>query len=229
MSTVTATGGSPIQTRRNQHLWLKISGFVVILAFVVFFVAKYVFHYYLNYNEKTFTDPIAGAANYWTMRGWLLMHISGGMVAALTGPWQFWTGFRSRFYRVHRWMGRIFLGSVAVGAAGAFHLAVSTTFGWAFGLALIVMASAWVTSAAIAWYAILKRRVAIHKVWMVRAYVVTFGFVVFRIFNDYGPTSHLQPDGDRGVAAAWVCWVVPMMIVEVIQQLRKLQAPPTLS
>ena len=50
-----------------------------------------------------------GAPNYWMMRGWLLLHITAGTIAILTGPWQFWTGFRKRHARLHRWMGRIFL------------------------------------------------------------------------------------------------------------------------
>ena len=35
---------------------------------------------------------------------------------------------------------------------------------------------------------------ALHKEWMIRAYVVTFAFVTFRILSDYGPTSRLQPE-----------------------------------
>jgi len=226
MSTFPAAGRFTAQpAKKTPIFWAKALGFVFIVAIAAAFVGKYVFHYYLNYNQATYTDPVAGEANYWAMRGWLLMHITGGMVAVLTGPWQFWTGFRSRFYRIHRWMGRVFLGSVAVGSAGAFSLAVSTTNGWAFGFALFVMASAWVTCAGMAYYAILKRRVAIHKDWMLRAYVVTFGFVTFRILSDYGPTSHLQPDNDKGISIAWTCWVVPLMIVEVIQQLRRMRSP----
>ena len=71
-----------------------------ILAVAAGFVLKYVFRYYLHYDQPAFEDPVRGAANYWTMRGWLLVHMSGGMLALLTGPWQFWTGFRAR--RHHR-------------------------------------------------------------------------------------------------------------------------------
>jgi hypothetical protein len=74
----------------------------VILAAAVAFVLRYVFRYYLHYSAAAYTDPVLGAANYWTMRGWLLMHITGGMVALLTGPFQFWTGFRMRYVNLHR-------------------------------------------------------------------------------------------------------------------------------
>lgn len=147
----------------------KVLGSAAVLAVAITFIIRYVFRYYLNYNEAAFTDPIRGGANYWAMRGWLLMHMTGGMAALLAGPWEFWTGFRTRHARLHRWTGRIFLCGVAVGSIGAFHMAMATTFGWAFGFALGALGTAWVTTSAMAYYAILKRRIQVHKEWMVRA------------------------------------------------------------
>ncbi len=213
-----ATKGTPIRV-------LKLLASAAILAVAVGLVFKYVFRYYLNYNQAAFTDPIRGAANYWAMRGWLLMHMTSGMVALLTGPWQFWTGFRARYARLHRWTGRLFLGAVAVGCVGAYRMAIATTFGWAYGFALLVLATTWATTAGLAYYAILKRRIEIHKEWMVRAYVVTFAFVTVRLLNDYGPTSHLQPDTDRIVTITWASWVLPLLVAEDILQLRRMRSP----
>jgi len=130
MSTV-ATSGREIAPaiRKTPRLTAKLVVSAAILALALAFVFKYVFRYYLNYNQAAYTDPSLGAANYWTQRGWLLMHMTGGMVALLTGPWQFWTGFRMRYARLHRWTGRLFLLGVAVGSIGAFHMAIVTTFG----------------------------------------------------------------------------------------------------
>jgi uncharacterized membrane protein len=200
----------------------KLVGFALLLAVALFFVAQYVFRYYLHYDEASFTDPLRGAANYWSMRGWLLLHITSGMVALLTGPWQFWTGFRQRFWRIHRWTGRTFLIAVAIGSLCAFRLAFATTFGWAFGVALFFLAATWASTAGMAYLAILKGKIEIHKEWMVRAYVVTFAFVTFRLLNDYPPLSHLEPGGDRIITIGWASWVVPLMISEVIMQIRRL-------
>lgn len=207
--------------RATPNRALKILASAAILAVAVAFVYKYVFFYYRHYNPVSFAE---GAPNYWPMRGWLLMHMTGGMVALLTGPWQFWTGFRARYVRLHRWTGRLFLLGVAVGSVGAYRMAVSTTFGWAFGFSLLGLAFAWVTTAGMAYYAILKRRVQIHKEWMVRAYVVTFAFVTFRVLNDYGPTSHFQPANDRAITIGWVCWALPLLVTEVILQLRRMRS-----
>lgn len=53
--------------------------------------------------------------------------------------------------------------------------------------------------------------------------VVTFAFVTFRLLNDYGPTtSHAQPDRDRAITIGWASWVFPLLITEVVSQLRRM-------
>ena len=108
-------------------------------------------------------------------------------------------------------------------------MAIATTFGWNFGFALLALDTAWVTTAGMAVYAILRRRIPIHKEWMVRAYVVTFAFVTFRVLNDYGPTSRLEPADQRVVTIGWACWALPLLVTEVILQLRRMRSPLTSS
>jgi hypothetical protein len=145
------------------------------------------------------------------------------MVALLTAPWQFFTGLTGRRMNLHRYTRRIFLGGVIVGVIGATYLAFTTTFGWAFGFRILGLAAAWASTTAMAYYAIKRGQVEIHKEWMVRAYVVTFAFVTFRVFSDYGPTSHMKPVGDLAITLAWACWVVPLFITELILQLRRMR------
>ena len=224
MSSLSAPGSVAVEvSTKNRNLTVKIVLFTAMLAVAMTFVGKYVFRYYLHYNEAAFTDPARGAANYWALRGWLLMHISGGMVALLAGPWQFWTGFRMKFANIHRWTGRIFLCGVAVGSIGALRLIIDTTFGWGFGLSLFGVVLAWLTTTGMAYYAISSGNVTVHKEWMVRAYVVTFAFVTFRVFNDYGPTSRLQPDSDRAITIGWASWALPLLVAEVILQMRQMR------
>lgn len=40
----------------------------------------------------------------------LRLHIGGGIVAAFTGPPQFWGGFRNRFRALHRTLGKVYIG-----------------------------------------------------------------------------------------------------------------------
>jgi uncharacterized membrane protein len=223
MASVTTSGQVlPASEGRTPYFAWKVLGFAALLGVAIFFVWYYVFYYYLHYNQAGFTNPYHGASNYWVMRGWVLMHITAGMTALLIGPWQFWTGFRMRYARIHRWTGRVFLCAVSLGSVAAFRLVFATTSGWAFGSGLFFLALAWITTAAMAYYAILNGRVAIHKEWMIRAYVVTFAFVTFRLISNWAPTSNLKPEEHVPIVAAWACWAVPFFFTEVILQLRRM-------
>ncbi len=206
------------QSGRTPLFVAKIFGFVVLLGVALWFVVNYPLQYLLHYNEAHFTNPASGAANYWRDRFWLCTHFGGGMLALLVGPWQFWTGFRARYARLHRWTGRLFLAGVLLGSIGAVRLIAATTFGWAFGTSIASLLLAWMATAGVAYLAILNGRVETHKTWMVRAYVVTFGFVTFRAFNDHGPVSRLQPVGDRSITMGWACWAIPLLLTIAIQE-----------
>jgi hypothetical protein len=182
-----------------------------IVTIAVAFVVKYVLFYYRHYDAASFDT-------YWPRRFWLFLHINGGTLALLTGPFQFWTGLRQRNLNVHRWTGRLFLLGVAMGVTGAVGMAVMAVGAWAFEVGLMGMASAWLVTTSFAYVTIRRKLVALHKEWMIRAYVVTFSFVTFRIMTDYSPMATLKPEGDRDITVAWASWVVPLAIAEIILQ-----------
>jgi uncharacterized membrane protein len=186
------------------------------------FVFHYVFPYYLHYNPEEFEG-------FWPRRGWLLAHISSGMVALLIGPFQFSRWLRQRYLRLHRVMGRVYLIAILCGSIGALALSITTPDGgpWSLGLQGLILA--WVTTAGMAYYAIRQRQIQVHQEWMVRSYVVTFAFVTFRILYDVPPMSRLGPPNERGITYIWACWAVPLLATEVILQLRRMRPRATQS
>lgn len=218
-TTITAPLGVQTGTSRTK-LTAAVLAWAGIVALAVGFVIKYVLFYYRHYDAASF-DP------YWPRRGWLFLHMNGGALALLTGPMQFWTGLRRRNLTFHRWTGRLFLLGVGMGVTGSVGLAVTTANGWAFETALMALALAWATTAAMAYVSIRKRLVEVHKQWMIRAYVVTFAFVTFRYLQDYSPLSRLRPENDRDITIAWACWVVPLAVTEMVFHLRQLRTAST--
>ncbi len=200
--------------------WPKSLALAIVLLIAAWFVLRYVFHYYLNYNQAAFASS---AANYWPMRGWLLLHISSGMVALLTGPWQFSRRLRQRYLQLHRVSGRVYVIAVLCGCTAAFRLAIGTTFGKAWGFGLVSLAFAWATTTLMAYYAVRQRQISIHKEWMIRSYVVTFAFVTFRVFNDFPPMMNWLPEADRSNTYIWASWAIPLLIAEVVLQLVRMR------
>ena len=200
-----------IRSRRVAAVLLSLTA----LAAVVF-VAGAAVPYFLS---SSFGPP-----EYAPRRGWLLLHIVGGMIALLTGPVQLWLGLADRGMAWHRRMGIGYMTGVGVGSFGAFYLATHTDFGWVFGAGLFSLAVAWVTTTTLAYLAIKRSLAEQHKEWMIRSYVVTFAFVTFRVIQPSLQAAQIGTPLEQLAVAAWACWAVPLLIAELVIQGRKVLA-----
>lgn len=169
-----------------------------------------------------FVSSSYGPPEYAPRRGWLLLHITGGIIALLTGPVQLWLGLADRGMAWHRKMGIGYMTGVGIGSIGAFYMATHTDFGWLFGAGLFGLAVAWVTTTGLAFLAIRRSLIDQHKEWMIRSYVVTFAFVTFRVIQPALAAAHVGTLTEDLAAAAWACWAVPLLITELVIQGRKI-------
>jgi hypothetical protein len=191
-----------------------IAIWAVLTAVAIAFILTYTTRYFMHYDPTTF-GPL------WSRRLALLLHIIGGIVALLIAPWQFWSGYRRMPMAVHRLTGQMFLAAVALGSAGGFYLAFTTTLGWPFAFGITMLNAAWIATTGMAYYAIRHRLIAVHREWMIRAYIVTFAFVSIRLFNDVLPTSQLA-GSDLAITLSWASWVIPLSIAELIFQINNI-------
>jgi hypothetical protein len=185
------------------------------VAAVVFFAAV-ALPYFLS---STYGPP-----EYAPRRGWLLLHIAGGAVALLTGPVQLWLGISNRGMAWHRRMGMAYMAAVGVGSLAGLYLAVNTDFGWTFGTGLAGLALAWILTTGLAFLAIRRFLTEQHKEWMIRSYVVTFAFVIFRVVFPALEAAGIGTVQEQLATAAWVSWTVPLLLTEVVLQGRKILA-----
>jgi hypothetical protein len=158
---------------------------------------------------------------YWPRRWWLLLHISTGMVALLSGPVQLWLGLTSARPELHRRIGITYVGSVAVSAVAGYYLAFNTTFGWVFGAGLAGLATAWLTTTGLALVAIRRHLIEQHKEWMIRSYVVTTAFITFRALSEVLKAAGVGTVSEQIAICSWFCWAVPLLVTEAILQGRK--------
>jgi uncharacterized membrane protein len=159
---------------------------------------------------------------YWSRRFWLLTHTVAGLLATLLGPLQFIRGLRTRHPALHRLTGKVYLTAVLVAAICALVLAATVTIGesypWtsrSYQVGLVLGAGLWLLTAAIAYAAIRRREVALHRAWMLRNYTVTFFFIAFFAAFDLALYA-----GWEGVVAftgplVFGCLMLPLAIVEL--------------
>ena len=153
---------------------------------------------------------------------WLVLHIVGGIVALLAGPLQFSAAVRRRYLTVHRWTGRLYLVSVAVSVASAIRILLLPHSSFGFRIGIGGLALAWVATTGLAYAAVRRRQIALHREWMIRSYVVTFGFVVFRLLLDPLMSLGIATPPEIVSAVSWMCWALPLLVTEVVLSSRKI-------
>ena len=216
-SSATLSGGS--STRSSSRI-ITIGLLAIASGFAARFIWHYAAPYFMHFDVKQFEG-------YWPHRFRLITHIGGGILALICGTFQLWTGLRMKAMNVHRWIGRVYLVGAAVGITGAFLMAVYSQ-PRSVGVGLMGLASAWILTTGVAWAAILRGQVELHKEWMMRSYIVAFGFVTFRFITDMMPGINARlgsNPGDSATSVAWMCWVLPLAVYEVILQMKRLRAP----
>jgi len=159
---------------------------------------------------------------YWPRRGWLLLHIAGGLIALLFGPLQLWLGLHHVKIGVHRKLGMVYFAGMTIGSIAAIVLALKTDLGVIFGSGLFFLAMAWISTTTLAYVAIRRNLLDQHREWTIRSYVVTFAFVTFRI-GQIALVGAGIPIGTAVSIMAWACWAVPLPVAELIIQGRKLK------
>jgi predicted membrane protein DUF2306 len=199
---------APTPDRHNKAI------LIVPIAIALWFLDSYAFQY-LTLDRNRF-------GIYWERREWLFVHIIAGMLALLLGPIQFWLGLYRREKLLHRILGGGYVLAVFTSGTAAIYLARHTDFGWIFGMGLTFMSVAWIVSTALAIIAISFHLVEQHREWMVRSYVLTYGFVIFRMFNQILQTVGVGTMLDQMTAASWFSWSVPLLVTECLIQGRKI-------
>jgi hypothetical protein len=158
----------------------------------------------------------------WPRRWWLLLHITTGIVALFSGPVQLWLGLTDQRPHLHRRLGVIYLTAVGTSSFAAYYLATHTDFGIVFGAGLSGLATAWVVTTGLAYLAIRRHLLDLHKEWMIRSYVVTTGFISFRLLVVLLGAGGIGTIQERIGIAAWFCWSIPLLVTEAILQGRKI-------
>ncbi|MEN2281123.1 DUF2306 domain-containing protein [Algoriphagus sp. SE2] len=190
---------------------------LIAIAILTLLAGKFILHDALPYYS--FDPEVFGRWKDFQFS--LIGHISGGLIALLIGPIQFWESFRKSNYKIHRILGKIYLGAILLGTVSSTYLAWNTAIkiniNWA--LALQGLALAWFVTIAFAYLSILRKNIDLHREWMIKSYVVTFAFVSFRFMSDLQILQDLEINGETLI---WVSWVIPLLITEMILSYKKL-------
>ena len=191
--------------------------FVATIGVVLWFLNGFALRY--------LTDEIGVLGIYWPQRSWLHVHIGAGIFALLLGPVLLWLPLERASRIAHHLTLIAYVIASAVAGMTAFYLAFHTAFGLVVALGFTTMAIAWIIALLFTAIAAIRSFSEQYREWLIRSFVLTFGFVFYRvgceIFNFSGHGTFLEQMN----ASSWLGWSVPMMITEAFLQGRKLLGP----
>ena len=134
---------------------------------------------------------------------WLMLaHGVPGALALLLGAFQFSSRLRARYLQVHRVMGRIYVGCVAISAPVAVAVAIALPIPTLL-MAASIQAMGWVVTTATGLYCVRTGRIQQHREWMMRSYPFAAVFVVVRVLVAIPAIARM---GELGLAT--VVWSV---------------------
>ncbi len=162
----------------NPMIAVKRIALLLFWALVIFtsayFVWTDVFSYFRGYRSSVYGDSL------FKNQIFVVMHMTGGTIALITGPTQFWKSFRDKYRSVHRLMGKFYL----IGCLLIVGSAIRTVFFSACRpcqLSLFVTTVLLLITTLTAWFAIKQGNVKQHRQFMVRSYVLILAFILVRI------------------------------------------------
>jgi len=141
-------------------------------------------------------------------------HVFASAIALLLGPFQFSSRLRTKYLKLHRLAGRIYLSvGVLLGGLAGLYVAQFAFGGIVSIVGFSVLAITWLVTGAIALYSIGKKDVVAHRKWMIRNFSLTFAAVTLRIYLGLSVAIGIEFE-EFYPLVAWLCWVPNILIAD---------------
>lgn len=140
-------------------------------------------------------------------------HFVFAPLALLVGPFQFVERLRRSRPRVHRALGWVYVGCIAVAGVASLLLAPGSYGGLVTHFGFGMLGGLWLLTTGLALWHARHRRWVQHRDWMVRSFALTYGAVTLRLWigvfmaqgHDFESTYQ---------TVAWLSWVPNLLIAE---------------
>jgi len=148
-----------------------------------------------------------------------MIHIVPGLLFVTLGPLQFVPKLRARRPGLHRWTGRVvLLSGIVIGATGLVMSPQMAVGGATETAATMLFATLFLFALCRAFVAIRRRRVAVHREWMIRAFAiglaVSFVRPIVGVFFATSRITHLTPHDFFGIAF-WLGFTIQSIAAEI--------------
>ncbi len=188
-----------------------------ILAFLSLYLGIITFAYF---SLRTDIGFLLAKQDFITDRTWMTafyIHISSSILVVLTGPFQFVKKLRQRYLRLHRTLGKVYVGAVLfLAAPSGFYMALYANGGWWSQAGFTLLSLLWFSSTFLAYKKVREHKIAEHRKWMIRSYALSFSAITLRL---YVPLLSLYIGWEHDFVVqitAWINWIPNLLVAEWI-------------
>lgn len=180
----------------------------ILLALGVWFLSQELV--YAAFRERTGESLIRTTA--------LIARLAFATPLLLLPPFQFSRRVRMRWPLWHRRIGQFYLGSAILAASLAIYLGV-TFDSLGRRTPVTIFAVVWLFFSVSALVSARRRSFVAHEQFVVRSYAMALAFVFVRVMGEFEDSlfSFLPDRTLRGVTREWLCFVLPLLVVEAWQ------------
>lgn len=145
------------------------------------------------------------------------IHITGGMLAILIGPFQFLKPIRRKRMGLHKQLGKIYIGAILfLAGPSGLYMAFYAEGGWMGSLGFTIMSLLWFWTTYRAYETIRKRDYNGHVRWITRSYALSFAAVTLRLYVPLTSWVLDLPEDFVVTSSAWVSWIPNLIVAEII-------------
>jgi len=168
---------------------------------------------FLQGREATFTGVYRVA---------FYLHIVSGPVVLLNGLVLLSEHVRRTCRGVHRWLGRVQATAVLVVLLPSGAMMAKHSFGgWGGGFSFLLLSVATAGCTVLGIANAVRGRYASHRRWMLRSYVLICSAVALRLISGAASAVGVEDPETAYIVAAWVSWLVPLSIFEILSSLTR--------
>ena len=178
---------------------------------------------YFIYSGDTFMSRNSMSSEMWFVY-LFKSHIATGIIAILTGIFQFFPSIRKRWIHVHRLVGKLYVGSIFFSATCGLILAQFAFGGLITRMGFSILSVLWFYFTYLAFDYARKGMISSHKEWMFRSYALTFSSLTLRIFLLTALFTSI-PFMYVYQFASWGCWITNLIVCEQIISSFKKEKP----
>jgi len=145
-----------------------------------------------------------------------LIHISSSLVVIASGAFLFISISKSKWWKFHRILGRVYVILVLLLAAPSGLIMGYFANGGLMGqINFVLLSILWWSFTFLGFKNVIRKNITAHKKWMIRSFALTLSAISLRVFQMSLPMTLFPDDNIRYVFISCSSWIINLIIAEI--------------